>query len=153
MGAPCSTRRAEGPKQGGVKRPPLRGRTVYCPAPIAVRFPGTHKPMTSYDVIPMTLGNMRLLGVRSLVVSCEVCRHEAILSAEPWPDGVPVPAFGPRMVCSSCGITGADAQPNWKERSRRWGLNGRRPAPHSVINQSKRGLPFNPRPEVGEPIP
>jgi hypothetical protein len=47
---------------------------------------------------PMTLGNMRRLGVRSIEVACPVCRHEATFSAEPWPDDVPVPAFGPRMV-------------------------------------------------------
>jgi hypothetical protein len=28
---------------------------------------------------------------------------------------VPVPAFGPRMVCTRCGIIGADARPNWRE--------------------------------------
>jgi hypothetical protein len=29
---------------------------------------------------------------------------------------VPVPAFGPRVVCTCCGIVGADARPNWTER-------------------------------------
>jgi hypothetical protein len=64
---------------------------------------------------PMTLGNMRRLGVRSIAVACLVCRHEATMGAEPWADDVPVPAFGPRMVCTRCGIIGADALPNWKE--------------------------------------
>ena len=44
----------------------------------------------------MTLGNMRANGVRSLDVSCWLCHHRAILSAEPWPDHVSVPTFGPR---------------------------------------------------------
>jgi hypothetical protein len=46
---------------------------------------------------PMTLGNMRANGVRSLDVSCWQCHHRAILSADQWPDDVPVPSFGPRM--------------------------------------------------------
>jgi hypothetical protein len=66
---------------------------------------------------PMTLGNMRRLGVRSLAVSCSICNHEAIMSAEPWSDDVPVPAFGPQMVCTRCGIVGADARPNWREHA------------------------------------
>jgi hypothetical protein len=43
---------------------------------------------------PMTLGNMRANGVRSLDVSCWRCHHRAILSADPWSDDVPVPTFG-----------------------------------------------------------
>jgi hypothetical protein len=35
---------------------------------------------------PMTLGNMRELGVRSLFVSCWQCHHQAVLSADRWPD-------------------------------------------------------------------
>jgi hypothetical protein len=46
----------------------------------------------------MTLGNMRANGVRSLAVSC--CHHEAVLSADRWPDHMAVPTFGPRMVCT-----------------------------------------------------
>jgi hypothetical protein len=65
---------------------------------------------------PMTLGNMRANGVRSLDVSCWRCHHRAILSADCWPDDVPVPTFGPRMVCTRCGILGADARPNWQEQ-------------------------------------
>jgi hypothetical protein len=64
----------------------------------------------------MTLDNMHANGVRSLAVSCWQCHHQAVLSADPWPDHVPVPAFGPRMVCTRCGIIGADARPNWRER-------------------------------------
>jgi hypothetical protein len=64
---------------------------------------------------PMTLGNMRSLGVRSLAVTCELCHHGAILGADLWPDAVLVRTFAPRMVCTSCGIIGADARPNWRE--------------------------------------
>jgi hypothetical protein len=52
---------------------------------------------------------------------------EAILSADPWSDDVPVPSFGPRMVCTRCGIIGADARPNWCERPAR--LSGAGTAP------------------------
>jgi hypothetical protein len=58
---------------------------------------------------PMTLGNMHADRVWSLDVCCWECHHRTILSADPWPDHVPVPAFGPRMVCTQCGIIGADA--------------------------------------------
>jgi hypothetical protein len=47
---------------------------------------------------PMTLGNMRANDVRSLDVSCWQCHHRAILSADPWPDHVPVPTFGARRL-------------------------------------------------------
>jgi hypothetical protein len=57
----------------------------------------------------MTLDNIRANGVRSLDVSCWQCHHRAILSADPWPDHVPVPSFGPRMVCTRCGIIGAES--------------------------------------------
>ena len=42
----------------------------------------------------MTLGNMRELGVRSLDVSCWNCHHQAVLSADRWPDDVNVPTLG-----------------------------------------------------------
>jgi len=67
----------------------------------------------------MTLGNMRANGVRSLAVYCggRYCHHEAILDVSAYPDDVPVPSFGPRMVCTVCGAIGADARPNWQERA------------------------------------
>jgi hypothetical protein len=80
--------------------------------------------MAGFDQ-PMTLGNMRDLGVRSLDVSCWNCHHQAVLNAGHWPDEVAVPTFGPRMVCTRCGILGADARPNWKEQPQRETLTGR----------------------------
>jgi hypothetical protein len=77
-----------------------------------------------YEIEPMTLGNMRELGVRSLDVSCWNCQHRAVLSADRWPDNVAVPTFGPRMVCTTCGIVGADARPNWQEQPPRESLTG-----------------------------
>src|ERR1700682_5975836 len=74
-----------------------------------------------YTIEPMTLGNMRANGVRSLDVSCWQCHHRAILTADPWPDHVPVPTFGPRMVCTKCGIIGADARPNLERATPRCG--------------------------------
>ena len=65
---------------------------------------------------PTTLANIRQQGVRSLWVVCELCHHEAVLNVDGYGDAVPVPDFGPRMVCTSCGIIGAFARPNWQER-------------------------------------
>jgi hypothetical protein len=79
---------------------------------------------TRYKGPPMTLANMRAQGVRSLSVSCWLCHHGAVLIADRWPNEVPLPSFGPRMVCSSCGIVGADVRPNWAERSTRGSLTG-----------------------------
>jgi hypothetical protein len=73
--------------------------------------------MIDRGIEPKTLGNMRANGVRSLDVSCWLCHHRAILSAEPWPDCVPVPTFGPRMERTVCGIIGADARSNWREKA------------------------------------
>jgi hypothetical protein len=69
----------------------------------------------------MTLGNMRELGVRRLVVSClnPKCRHERVISVDDYADDVPVPWFGPCMVCTACGMIGADARANWKEQPTR----------------------------------
>jgi hypothetical protein len=64
----------------------------------------------------MTLGNIRQLGVRGLVISClnPQCRHEAIFSAEDYADEIEVPSFAARIVCSKCGER-VEARPNWKE--------------------------------------
>jgi hypothetical protein len=35
----------------------------------------------------------------------------------PRPDDVPVPTFRPRMVCARCGTIGADARPNWRDKT------------------------------------
>jgi len=63
----------------------------------------------------MTLGNMRGNGVHSLFVYCN-CRHRsADVNVDRYGDDVAVPAFGPRFVCTSCGMVGADVRPNWSE--------------------------------------
>jgi hypothetical protein len=73
---------------------------------------------------PMTLGNMCANGVRSLDVSCWQCHHRAILNADTWSDDVPVPTFGPRMVCTRCEIIGTDVRPSWHAQPPRESLTG-----------------------------
>ena len=67
---------------------------------------------------PMTLGNMRANGARSLAVHClgHACHHDAVINVDGYADDLSVPSFGPRMVCTLYGAIGADARPNWKER-------------------------------------
>ena len=75
----------------------------------------------------MTLANMRENGVRSLLVYCNNprCSHEAVVNVDRYGDDVLVRAFSARMVCTVCGVVGADARPNWKERGERESLTGR----------------------------
>lgn len=66
---------------------------------------------------PMTLGNMRSLGVRSVSVwyAGRDCNHETELSVDGFSDDLPVPPFGPRLRCKRCGHLGANVRPNWLE--------------------------------------
>ncbi len=66
---------------------------------------------------PLTVGSMRQLGVRGLIVSCPnpQCRHDTIFSADDYADKIEVPSFVPRMVCGKCGGKRVDVRPNWKE--------------------------------------
>ncbi len=81
-------------------------------------------PSTRYTGPPMSLGNMRPQGVRSLSVYCELCHHDAVINVDAFGDAVAVPSFRPRMVCSDCGIIGADVRPNWRERPTQDSLTG-----------------------------
>ena len=74
----------------------------------------------------MTLGNMRANGVRRLDLHCWQCHHEAVLDADPWPDDVTVVSFRDRLVCTRCGIVGADARPHWQDRQPLPSLTGHR---------------------------
>jgi hypothetical protein len=78
------------------------------------RADGTQSLQTAVE--PMTLGHMRRNGVHSLLIACQKCRHEVVMTANLWGDDVPVPAIGPRMICSKCGNIGADSRPNWQDR-------------------------------------
>jgi hypothetical protein len=67
---------------------------------------------------PMTLGNMRANGVRTLRATCGArdCWHESIVDVAAYSDETEVPWFGPRLRCERCGNLGADVMPNWSER-------------------------------------
>jgi hypothetical protein len=70
-------------------------------------------PLSSkYEIEPMDLANMRQNGVRSLAVACFGCRHEVIVDADMYPSEFLVKNFGRRMVCTKCGMVGADVRPN-----------------------------------------
>ena len=82
-------------------------------------------PTARYRGPPMTLANMRAQGVRSLWVVCELCHHDAVMNVDRFHDAAPGPRIRPRMVCTSCGIIGAFARPNWQERPSQESLTGR----------------------------
>jgi hypothetical protein len=75
-------------------------------------------PRFKYKFEPMDLANMRQNGVRSLDVMCHACRHQMIINVDNYAAALRVRWFGPRMVCTKCGMVGADVRPNWKERAR-----------------------------------
>jgi hypothetical protein len=70
---------------------------------------------------PIDLGNMRHLGVRGLAVHClsPKCGHEAVFSADDFPDDLKVVSFQSGMTCGECGGENVDVRPNWKEQSER----------------------------------
>src|SRR5262249_28952090 len=43
---------------------------------------------------PVTLGNMRHLGVQQLVATCDACRHQGVIDVSKYPDDIEVPWSG-----------------------------------------------------------
>jgi|AmaraimetFIIA100_FD_contig_101_1014917_length_1756_multi_5_in_0_out_0_4 hypothetical protein len=77
---------------------PRRARRRYRPAARAV--PQLH---------------IRGHGCRNLLVYCTSgwCHHSALINADWLPDETPVRSLCPRMVCTACGLIGADVRPDW----------------------------------------
>jgi hypothetical protein len=63
----------------------------------------------------MTLGNMRALGVRCLLVSCMVCRYEIAICVDRYADDIEVRSFRSCMKCAKCGSEDVQVRPNWAE--------------------------------------
>jgi hypothetical protein len=76
---------------------------------------------------PMTLGNMRHLGVARLAAYClnPSCRHEGLIDVSKFPDDVDVPSFRRRVKCGKCGARDVDVRPNWKEQPTQPSLTGK----------------------------
>jgi len=74
-------------------------------------------PIGRYTGPPMTLGNMRENGVRTVDVWCLArgCNRHSVVDVNALPDDVPVPSIGPRLRCACIGHLGADARPNRSE--------------------------------------
>jgi hypothetical protein len=68
---------------------------------------------------PMTLGNMRELGVQRLIASCfnDACRHTALIDVSSYPGDTPVPSFAARAKCGKCGGKRVDVRPARRARN------------------------------------
>jgi hypothetical protein len=64
---------------------------------------------------PVTLGHIRGHGCRNILVYCTSgwCNHSVVMNADGLPDEMPVRSLCPRMVCTACGLIGADVRPDW----------------------------------------
>jgi transposase len=71
---------------------------------------------------PMTLGDMRELGVRNLIAFClnDACRHQALINVDAYPADTEVPWFARKVVCNKCGARGRhiDVRPIGKSNRR-----------------------------------
>ncbi|HEY7247909.1 MAG TPA: hypothetical protein VH678_28915 [Xanthobacteraceae bacterium] len=65
---------------------------------------------------PVTMGHIRSHGCRDLLVYCVSgrCHHGSSFNADWLPDGTPVRSLCTRMVCTRCGLIGADVRPDWR---------------------------------------
>src|SRR5271165_6274510 len=68
---------------------------------------------------PVTMGHIRGHGCRALLVYCGSGHHSATMNADWLPHEPPVRSLCRRMVCTRCGMIGADVRPDWSPRADR----------------------------------
>jgi hypothetical protein len=69
--------------------------------------------MTEVRAKEVTLGSMRLQGVRGLLVRCSACGHSVAINADRWANEARLSDLEPHFVCKVCGHRGADAAPDF----------------------------------------
>jgi len=86
---------------------------------------------------PMTLGNMRANGVRTIAAYCQRvdCHHSAVVDVSALSDDAAVPAIGRRLRCTACGRLGAESRPNWSETAAQRPIGD----PWDVLGESRAG--------------
>ena len=63
---------------------------------------------------PVTLGHIRGHGCRDVLYCDSIwCNHSAVINADWLPDETSVRSLCSRMVCTRCGLVGADVRPDW----------------------------------------
>jgi hypothetical protein len=86
--------------------------------------PPQHKPWwlasrrdsARHRSMPVTLANMRSHGCRDVLIYCgnaPRCWHRAQMNVDSWPDDASFGQIGERMVCTRCGLIGAEVRPDW----------------------------------------
>jgi hypothetical protein len=72
------------------------------------------------------MGDVRALGCRDLLVYCESgwCHHSAKISGDFLPDDTVLLDLDRRMVCTACGLIGADLRPDWTPMTGNGGMGG-----------------------------
>jgi hypothetical protein len=83
---------------------------------------GSDKPKRTKYTGPLpTLGHYRHKhGIHTFTVYClngSRCWHRAVLTLDNVPDDTILKSLDARMVCTQCGIVGADVRPNWAQPS------------------------------------
>jgi hypothetical protein len=61
----------------------------------------------------MTLANMRLNGVRSVIAACANCGRSADVNVDLLPESLTVPEAGKRLCCSQCSGKTISTRPAW----------------------------------------
>jgi hypothetical protein len=74
----------------------------------------------------ITLGEVRAMGIRGLLVYCShyKCSHNVEISADPWRDHVRLSDLEPLFTCQACGIKGAEVRANFN-----WERDNQKPHP------------------------
>ena len=77
---------------------------------------------------PVTMGHIRGNGCRDVLVYCSSghCHHSATMNGDGFPDDLPVRSLCGRMVCTVCGMIGADVRPDWSPHVNKRNLSDHR---------------------------
>jgi hypothetical protein len=60
-----------------------------------------------------TVGDIRWLGAKSVILLCRACQHRQIANTELLPDDVTLALIASKFVCPNGHQNGAHALPNW----------------------------------------
>jgi hypothetical protein len=119
--APCLDSQTRGfDFDGSAQLPPLHRFPRREPSPRLRRLARmgekpSEPPVSKRPTQPVTLGDMRVLGVRSVYVTCGACGYASTLNVDDEPDDVMITSFAPHMRCAKCGNLGAVVRPDWTE--------------------------------------